>query len=814
MKKKWAKLLTLVFLLSCCVPNLVNVLASNQERWEFEEIIFDSKQMNKLGEVVNISIDMKGDTSGVKYKFLWKTKGSWEEWGVIQQTSAKKTATWTPGKVGKYEIVVDIIDGKNVQTKIKEYDVLCHVWKFDKIIIDRPSPQEKYTTPIKLEVVNSGEIENIRYKYVWEKDNWKNWGVLKSFSKENFVDWVPKEVGKYTILVDMECDGEVTTKSLQYEIIPVNWKIGGMDFLSKIPNKKGENVKITTNIIGNTKGLQYKYVWMKDNWKKWGTIRNFSLDSTSAWCPKESGKYTIFTDVLGRDGEILKTNANYEVFSNIWKHEGVSVNNNISEQIYTRLPILATTSGENEGLEYKFVWKKGKENEEWGEKGKDWDELGKYSKMNYVEWYPKEPGTYTIFSDVRDNDGRIITRTCEYTVLDTPWQVDEIVSREGEWKKKGEEFDISVLTSGEGSENLKYKFVWKKGEHDESWGKEGKDWGVLQGFSKSNSIKFLPSIEDDYTIFVDVMDDRGVIYDAKYCEVHVYKFKGVTANPQKISYGNSSRITAVIEGPNSLEGLDFKFVWKQGTPTSSWGEEKKNWGVLRNFSSNSFMDWKPGGPGTLTVFVDVKQKGEEKVETHSVTFEVTNKNGWYYEGGYKFYYKNGEKLLDLDGVLGRQSSYYIMVNRKMCTVTVYAKDGNNGYIIPVKRFACSVGKSNTPTPVGTFYTPSKYRWHTLMGPSYGQYCTRITGSILFHSVAGKNMTSYNLDARDYNMLGQPASHGCVRLCVRDAKWIYDNCSLKTKVTIYDSNVSGPLGKPVTIKIPLNQTWDPTDPNVK
>lgn len=190
------------------------------------------------------------------------------------------------------------------------------------------------------------------------------------------------------------------------------------------------------------------------------------------------------------------------------------------------------------------------------------------------------------------------------------------------------------------------------------------------------------------------------------------------------------------------------------------------------------------------------------------------KTGWYYEGGYKFYYKNGEKQLDLDDILPKQSSYYIKVNRKACTVTVYAKDGNNGYIIPVKRFACSVGKPNTPTPVGTFYTPAKYRWHTLMGPSYGQYCTRITGNILFHSVAGKNMTSYNLNAKDYNMLGQPASHGCVRLCVRDAKWIYDNCVLKTKVTIYDSDNAGPLGKPNTIKIPAGQTWDPTDPNIK
>ena len=187
--------------------------------------------------------------------------------------------------------------------------------------------------------------------------------------------------------------------------------------------------------------------------------------------------------------------------------------------------------------------------------------------------------------------------------------------------------------------------------------------------------------------------------------------------------------------------------------------------------------------------------------------------GWKYIGRYKYYFdKSGYMLQDLGGVLGRQSSYEITVNRKRCQVMVYAKDGSNGYIIPVKTFTCSVGLPSTPTPTGTFYTPNKYRWHTLMGPSYGQYCTRINGGILFHSVAGYNMTSYNIHARDYNKLGSPASHGCVRLNVRDAKWIYDNCSLGTKVTISDS-VATPFDKPATIKIPANQNWDPTDPNI-
>ncbi len=187
--------------------------------------------------------------------------------------------------------------------------------------------------------------------------------------------------------------------------------------------------------------------------------------------------------------------------------------------------------------------------------------------------------------------------------------------------------------------------------------------------------------------------------------------------------------------------------------------------------------------------------------------------GWKRINGYKYYFNaDGAMVQDLDSVIGRQSSYYITVNRVACQVMVYAKSETGKYDIPVKTFTCSVGLPSTPTPTGTYTTPAKYRWHTLMGPSYGQYCTRIVGGVLFHSVAGSNMTSHNLSAGNYNMLGQPASHGCVRLCVRDAKWIYDNCALGTTVTISDTERML-FDKPATIKIPAGQDWDPTDPNV-
>ncbi len=93
---------------------------------------------------------------------------------------------------------------------------------------------------------------------------------------------------------------------------------------------------------------------------------------------------------------------------------------------------------------------------------------------------------------------------------------------------------------------------------------------------------------------------------------------------------------------------------------------------------------------------------------------------------------------------------------------------------------------------------------------------RFKGSYLFHSVPYLSSSKDTLETEEYNKLGSPASLGCVRLCVADAIWIYENCPVNTTVILYDDESSpGPLGKPESIKIPLDSPyagWDPTDPD--
>ncbi|SFP95170.1 L,D-transpeptidase catalytic domain [Lachnospiraceae bacterium XBB1006] len=167
-------------------------------------------------------------------------------------------------------------------------------------------------------------------------------------------------------------------------------------------------------------------------------------------------------------------------------------------------------------------------------------------------------------------------------------------------------------------------------------------------------------------------------------------------------------------------------------------------------------------------------------------------------------------------VNAQKSGYLIHVNRKQNTVIIYKKNAKGEYTVPVKAMVCSVGMQNR-TPKGNFKLSERYRWRKLFYGTYGQYATRISGNILFHSVGYDRRDPASLQYREYNKLGTSASHGCVRLAVEDAKWIYDHCKKGTKVSIYDSSKKEPLDKPNAVKIPTNgklKYWDPTDLNSK
>ncbi len=159
--------------------------------------------------------------------------------------------------------------------------------------------------------------------------------------------------------------------------------------------------------------------------------------------------------------------------------------------------------------------------------------------------------------------------------------------------------------------------------------------------------------------------------------------------------------------------------------------------------------------------------------------------------------------------------YFIEVDVNNQLIKVFGRDENGGHTRLEKIFTCSTGTESYPSEPG-FYTLSgrKARWAEF--PNWGggkaRWWVRIDGDIAFHSVI---YNSNNLD--DVNMssvkkLGSRASHGCIRLTVADAKWIYDNVGAGTKVLIHENAPLDPELKAANKPGSFNRnTWlhDPT-----
>ncbi|MCL1964742.1 MAG: peptidoglycan-binding protein [Firmicutes bacterium] len=145
--------------------------------------------------------------------------------------------------------------------------------------------------------------------------------------------------------------------------------------------------------------------------------------------------------------------------------------------------------------------------------------------------------------------------------------------------------------------------------------------------------------------------------------------------------------------------------------------------------------------------------------------------------------------------------YRVEVNVTTQVTSVYGLDEEGEYTNLVRHMLCSTGTASDPTPLKTYtLNGEKARWCYF--PKWGthaQYWTRMDASNAFHSVIYSEPDPMALKTGSYTGLGKRASHGCVRLMLEDAKWIYENCGKGTRVVVYEGKADEELTK--SLKIP-------------
>ena len=188
--------------------------------------------MPVAGDAVTFSANVVGQTSALKYNYVWSYEGSWAkgDWGstVLSTGSdtSSTTGSFTPAKAGTYTLYVDVVspDGSR-ETKSTTVKVAAgSSYAYNGVKVKTPSPVSGDTLTFSADV--SGDDTGLTYNYVWSYEgSWAKgeWGstVLSTGSdtSETTGSFTPAKAGSYTLYVDVVSpDGTRETKSTTVEV--------------------------------------------------------------------------------------------------------------------------------------------------------------------------------------------------------------------------------------------------------------------------------------------------------------------------------------------------------------------------------------------------------------------------------------------------------------------------------------------------------------------------------------------------------------------------------------------------------------------
>ncbi len=140
-------------------------------------------------------------------------------------------------------------------------------------------------------------------------------------------------------------------------------------------------------------------------------------------------------------------------------------------------------------------------------------------------------------------------------------------------------------------------------------------------------------------------------------------------------------------------------------------------------------------------------------------------------------FTNSGKWLGTDAMAAKAQGYasgtnwLILVDRSAHRVGIF--NGSKGNWNRSQTFLCVTGAPGSQTITGVYRTTGGKRMN-LSTDSRARWCTQIHGGYFFHTILASE-----------SELGHSLSHGCIRLAVPNAQWIYNHIGAGTTVVIYN-----------------------------
>ncbi|MDD6489456.1 MAG: leucine-rich repeat protein [Clostridia bacterium] len=144
------------------------------------------------GNSVTITGAATGGKTPYKYSFAVKPSSS-KNWTTIQSYSTTAKKTWKPDKTGKYDIRVNVTDGKSTVSKTFTVNVLAPL--VNKSTVSNTNVKKGST--ITLKAAATGGKSPYKYAFTYRNSNSKTWKTLKAYSSSSTYNAKMNKAGTY-----------------------------------------------------------------------------------------------------------------------------------------------------------------------------------------------------------------------------------------------------------------------------------------------------------------------------------------------------------------------------------------------------------------------------------------------------------------------------------------------------------------------------------------------------------------------------------------------------------------------------------------
>ena len=452
------------------------------------------------------------------------------------------------------------------------------------------SPQEKNKN-INIKVENKLN-EKLMYKFFIGCNG--IWKLLREFEYNNSFLWIPKEDGKYTIMVQ----GKYEDKKTGFDYISRRDFIIGKSEkklidsiqLNKHYFKVGE--KLNIKVKGKKEYLLYRY-WIRENFK-WSIIKDYGAEESLSITLVNGGNNEILVECKAIDSD-----KDYDDFARaqfkVDKLEDVEIKDFrflskelvIGEELVFQVEV---KKEEDRIVLYKFV----KIHED-GYK----ECIQDYSNKRMISYVENKAGNYKLLCYVKDmysldefDDRAILNFTVrKYKEVN----IREITTDKLSPQKVNENILIKPIVDG--GQDLLYKYVIQGPQEKNT------------GFIKDNNFLWNPILPGEYKIELYVKDKSfsGDYEDKKYVDFIVNQIKTNIINIDKIEMDKDEKMLIGEEGTIKVKvsgGMNFRysFLIKRD------GEKEKE----IKYSKDNIIIFTPEKAGEYEVEIKVREKSSNK----------------------------------------------------------------------------------------------------------------------------------------------------------------------------------------------------------